>query len=631
MCPSDININTDPGMNGARLDFNVNTTDNCIATLKSTPVSGTIFPIGTTTVTSISEDASGNTTTCSFNVTVTDNEFPVINCPADIQVNNDPGMCGAVVYYNITATDNSSAAIQNSHSSGSFFPIGTTNIITTATDLSGNATACSFKVIVTDNELPLIHVPSNLTVAATGNCSAVVNFNVSASDNCSAIVQSTPASGSVFPLGTTMVTTIAIDASGNASVDSFSVKVIDDQLPVIINPLNIIVNANAGLCGAVVNYTVSTTDNCSATVSATPVSGSLFPIGYTTVRCTSVDASGNLSTSSFVVTVKDREAPIISNCPSDITITTGNNNSAAATWISPVATDNCSVTLSTNHNSGSTFQVGMTTVIYTATDPSGNRSECSFTVNVIDNQAPIFSNCPSDITVNTNGSCEEKVFWTIPTVLDNVSFSLTCKYNPGQYFPVGSTLVSYTATDQSGNKATCSFYVTVEDNESPVITNCPNDIIVLENPVTHNANVMWIPPTISDNCNYTIVCDNIPGTSFLQGTTPITYTATDISGNTAICSFNITVTALTSTNEIINSNRIAAFPNPVTTELNIKVNAESMANHYKVISMLGVEVLSGEMNGFESRINTEILKAGAYIIEITLKDGTKNYQNIIKK
>ena len=56
-----------------------------------------------------------------------------------------------------------------------------------------------------------------------------------------------------------------------------------------------------------------------------------------------------------------------------------------------------------------------------------------------------------------------------------------------------------------------------------------------------------------------------------------------------------------------------------------------MANHYKVISMLGVEVLSGEMNGFESRINTEILKAGAYIIEITLKDGTKNYQNIIKK
>ena len=632
MCPADINRTTDPGVNGARVDFNVNTTDNCTAIVNSTSASGSIFPVGTTTVTSISMDASGNSVSCSFNVTVTDDEFPVINCPADIHVNNDQGMCGAVVNFNVTATDNSSAIILNSHASGSFFPIGTTRVITTATDLSGNISTCSFDVSVIDKEFPLIHEPSNIIVPAiAGNCSAVVNFTVTASDNCSAIVQANPVSGSVFLIGTTIVKTIATDASGNISIDSFPVTVIDDQLPIINSPSNIIVNATVGLCGAFVNYSVTASDNCSATVSVNPASGSFFPVGHTTVRCTSVDASGNMSSSSFVVTVKDREVPVISNCPSNITTTTGNNSWAVVTWVSPVATDNCNVTLSTNHNPGSTFPVGTTTVIYTATDPSGNNSKCSFNVYVIDNQAPVFSNCPSDIIINTSGSCDQLVSWTAPSITDNISSLLTSNYNPGQLFPLGSTVVTYTATDPSGNNAKYSFTITVEDHENPVITNCPGDIIAFENPVTNSANVMWFAPTVTDNCNYTIVCNNIPGTSFLQGTTLITYTATDVSGNASTCSFNITVTAATSVNEINNADRFVAYPNPITSELNLKINAKSMAKHYKIISMLGVEVLSGDMNGFEARINVEVLKVGTYVLEIKLNDGTINYQNIFKK
>ncbi|MBL0102492.1 MAG: HYR domain-containing protein [Bacteroidetes bacterium] len=89
---------------GAIVSFSVTTTDNCSSSVVSTPASGSVFPIGTTTVTSVATDASGNTSTCSFDVIVTDNEDPTIACPANIAVNADAGSCGAIVsfssYYN---------------------------------------------------------------------------------------------------------------------------------------------------------------------------------------------------------------------------------------------------------------------------------------------------------------------------------------------------------------------------------------------------------------------------------------------------------------------------------------------------------------------------------------------------
>ncbi|OSZ79058.1 hypothetical protein CAP35_12650 [Chitinophagaceae bacterium IBVUCB1] len=103
-------------------------TDNCgIATFSSTHNPGNFFPVGTTPVTYTATDIHGNTSTCSFNVTVTDNENPVITAPANISVNNDAGTCGAIVVYTTpVGTDNCTGATTTQTAglpSGSTFPV----------------------------------------------------------------------------------------------------------------------------------------------------------------------------------------------------------------------------------------------------------------------------------------------------------------------------------------------------------------------------------------------------------------------------------------------------------------------------------------------------------------------------
>ena len=59
--------------------------------LVSSPPSGSTFPVGTTTVTNTATDASGNTTSCSFTVTVTDTQNPVITCPGNLVLDGGRG------------------------------------------------------------------------------------------------------------------------------------------------------------------------------------------------------------------------------------------------------------------------------------------------------------------------------------------------------------------------------------------------------------------------------------------------------------------------------------------------------------------------------------------------------------
>src|SRR6185369_4842260 len=143
-----------------------------------------------------------------------------------------------------------------------------------------------------------------------------------ATDNCSlANLVSSPASGRSFPLGVTTVTNTATDASGNISTCTFTVTVLDTQPPVIICPSNLVLAANAGRCSrSNVTFTVNATDNCSvANLVSSPASGSTFPLGVTTVTNTATDASGNTSTCTLTVTIRDYENPVIT-CPTNLVL-----------------------------------------------------------------------------------------------------------------------------------------------------------------------------------------------------------------------------------------------------------------------------------------------------------------------
>jgi hypothetical protein len=320
-CPANLSGIQATGPGGAVVNYpapTVSDPDSPAPTVTSVPASGSVFPLGTTTVTCTARDSSGNTASCSFTVTVVDTIAPAIAAPANIAGVQATGPTGAVVSYTgPTATDlvDGSRPVTCSPASGSVFPIGTTTVTCTAKDTRNNTATSTFTVTVVDTQAPTISTPANIAgVEATGPSGVVVNYPApSATDlvDGSRSVTSSPASGSVFPLGTTTVTCTAKDACGNSCSTSFTVTVVDTQAPTITTPANIAGVEATGPSGAVVNYPApSATDlvDGSRSVTSSPPSGSVFPIGTTTVTCTSSDTRGNTATGSFTVKVLEKPA-----------------------------------------------------------------------------------------------------------------------------------------------------------------------------------------------------------------------------------------------------------------------------------------------------------------------------------
>lgn len=148
--------------------------------------------------------------------------------------------------------------------------------------------------------------------------------------------------------------------------------------------------------------------------------------------------------------------------------------------------------------------------------------------------------CPPDVTIGTDaGLCSaSNVSLGTPTANDDVGIASVVNDAP-TVFPKGTTSVTWTATDTSGNAAACVQRVTVEDREAPSIS-CPADIALgcsfdLLVPVTFTASAQ-------DNCTAqpTVTCNPPSGSGLPVGETTVTCTATDEAGNTSTCSFKVT-------------------------------------------------------------------------------------------
>jgi hypothetical protein len=156
--------------------------------------------------------------------------------------------------------------------------------------------------------------------ADAGQCSkANVTWTLPAANGCTvANVTSTPVSGSTFSVGTTWVTNVITDGEGGTRICAFKVTVADTQPPTVICPGDITVARDPAQCGAFVAYSPTASDNCgSATAGGTPASGSLFPLGLTTVSCTATDAASNVSAPcTFAVRVVDftGDVPALAPC-----------------------------------------------------------------------------------------------------------------------------------------------------------------------------------------------------------------------------------------------------------------------------------------------------------------------------
>jgi hypothetical protein len=570
-CPATLEVNTDIDECNANVNFALPVaTDNCagvtVAQTSGLP-SGSSFPLGNSTLVFTATDATGNTSTCTTVVTVTDEQAPAVVCQ-DITINLNaagtasivPGDLNGGSSDNCTPTANLSlsASVLNFNCQD----LGNNNVVLTATDADGNSSSCVSTVTVVDATAPTFTCPATQTVVGCeGLVPDVVSLVTNAADNCGvATVTQDPAAG--VQVGnsagqTQQVTVTVTDGSGNTSSCVVTLNIVDNIAPSFANcPAALTASTDVDECSANVNFALPVaTDNCAgvtvAQTSGLP-SGSSFPLGNSTLVFTATDAAGNTSTCTTVVTVTDEQAPAV--VCQDITI---NLNAAGTASIVPGdlnggSSDNCTPTanlsLSASVLNFNCQDLGNNNVVLTATDADGNSSSCVSTVTVVDAIVPTFT-CPGTQTVVGCEGLVPDVVSLVTNAADNCGVA-TVTQDPAAGVQVGNSAgqtqqVTVTVTDGSGNTSSCVVTLNIVDNIAPSFVNCPAALTASTDVDECSANVNFALPVATDNCaGVTVVqTSGLPsGSSFPLGNSTLVFTATDAAGNTSTCTTVVTVT-----------------------------------------------------------------------------------------
>jgi len=637
--------------------------------------SGSEFPVGSTTNTFQATDANGNTSTCSFVVTVNDTEAPVIACPADIVVTNDAGLCGAVVSFATpTATDNCGGTLPN------------------ILFVSDNADA---------SEIPAALTAQGYTVTSVfndyvGGDNATLQGSLSAYDLIYWHASGASGYGEVHNLATITNLNAFVAAGGNVFVTGYDVIVSPTDMDLItflggtygddVNPgYNTLVGPNSltdgfsNIVGMTINAPNGDQDNVNgllpgttmvlqgssgsgaewslystgggeiAWVSSGQISGSLFP-AWTTPGSGYHEALLNFAYNSSSVTV-----------------------AVAQTDLSGLV-------------SGDVFPVGTTTIEYTATDASGNSAMCSFTVTVNDTEAPV-----ADLVTLADVTSEcEVTSLTAPTATDNCATVVTVSNDAT--FPITSDVtVTWTYDDGNGNTATQTQMVIIDDVTGPIADlatladvtatcevtsltaptatdNCSSMVTVSNDaifPITSDVTVTW---TYDDgNGNTTtqaqnVIIDAVDASVFVSaatitannsnggvtyqwvdcdnanapiaGATGISFTAT-VSGNYAVeitegnCTemSNCTVIDLSAISEI-SADVLNVYPNPASSVMNIETSIEGTVN---IFDLSGKLIYTQNAFAGKNELNVNQLATGSYTLRLTTANGTQVVRFVINR
>ncbi|XP_071506901.1 hyalin-like [Diadema antillarum] len=493
---------------------------------------------------------------------------PSLVCPNDTVISN-----GEAVHWKVpTATDGSGEVyLLSTHSIGDYFPLGNTTVSYTAVDKYGLQTTCSFLIeIIPDTAPSISNCPSNQLVGASDGATSVIAVWTPPTavdpDGGTVMVTSDFEPGASFPLGTTEVTYVFTDDAGESSQCVFRVKVektADTTPPQLVTPCpaDIIEYVLPGIDQATVTWTepsfIDVVDGTDLYTSQTHQPGTNFPTGSTQVLYVAMDKSYNPSQCSFTVIVnetQDASPPEFDNCPSNITrwVATGTTQ-ATVSWTPPNATDEYGTpVVVASVEPGSSFGLGSVAVEYTATDTVGNTAVCLFIVTVaVDDEAPVVTGCPGNIVEYVPvGVISLPVTWSSPTVTDNSGqFTTQTNLESGFVFQASLTRrndrVTMTYADNYGNSAVCTFTVSVLIDTAPVFT-CPATITRDNGAGQDYADVSWPEITVSDD--YTgqaslqiTMTHSEPLRVYYHTPVTVTYTATDVRGNTATCVFTVVV------------------------------------------------------------------------------------------
>ncbi len=428
------------------------------------------------------EDHCGNSSTCVQLIFIDDSSAPSITCPQDVTLscNDDtsPENTGTA-----TAVDNCDAnpsiTFSDVQSGGSCPEDHTITRTWVATDECGNSSTCNQIILVQDNQAPAVSCPANMTVECTASTAPANTGTASATDVCDAnpaVTFSDATIGTSCPnVYTINRTWSATDACGNVGT-CLQVINVDDTTAPVCSAMDITValggNGMVVIQGSDVDN--GSSDSCGpVTLDVTPNTFDCTNIGVNPVILTVTDCSGNTSTCSANVTINDNGG-LQASCQ-NVTIFLDANGIAMVT---PQQVDNGS---GGGCNSGNlTFDLSQTTfdcgdtgpniVTLTVTDQNGNTATCTAIITVIDNMPPSIT-CPANLTVqcqnvsnpdNTSqfGNATGDDNCGTPAITETHVLNLSaCN--------VGTILRTFTATDASGNTATCTQMVTIT-NTNPL-------------------------------------------------------------------------------------------------------------------------------------------------------------------
>jgi hypothetical protein len=509
----------------------------------------------------------------------------VLDCPDNITVTantTENSVVGAHVTFATAQPFGDCGSITTSTPSGSFFPVGTTTVSVTS---ETNGGSCSFNVIVTQAPLT-INCPANQSVTAAANdTTANVNPGTPTTNPTTGVTVTgvrsdddddpdTPPLSLTAPysIGVTFITwTVRETSTGRTATCTQSITVHAAGRPnlTISCPANQAVAAPSGQCQASVNPGTPTTNpsDSDVTVEGHRSDGAAlnapYPAGDTSITWTASDAiSGQATSCTQTITVTtdsgDTTPPTFTHVPGPVSVTTSScgqivEESQLGTAEATDTGNNCSpgtVTITrTGVPSGNFFPTGTTTITYTARDAAGNASTATQTVTVTESVNPTIT-APNDLTINTGPGATSCGVVVGDATLGTASASDNCPgvtvtragVPSGNNFPVGTTTITYTATDRSGNTATDTQTVTIVDNTAPTIT-APAAVTLYTGPgatscgvTVADLNASLGTATTSDNCPgaITVVRGGVPsGNTFPLGDTTVTYTATDAHGNSS--------------------------------------------------------------------------------------------------
>ncbi|MBL4664177.1 MAG: HYR domain-containing protein, partial [Flavobacteriaceae bacterium] len=437
------------------------------------------------------------------------------------------------------------------HDASAYYPVGTTVVTWTATDNSGNTATCTQTIVVNDTEAPEL-VCQNITIQLDANGSATItaaDVIASATDTCG--IASSTLDIDTFDcsnVGANNILVTTTDVNGNISTCTAIVTVEDNILPTIACANNIVVNNDTGVCGASVIFADAIAlDNCSiasVTQTAGLPSGSVFPLGVSTIEYTATDDSGNSVSCSFTITVEDNE-PAIAVCQ-NITVqldATGNATITAAD-IDGGSSDNCGIdSVSIDINTFDCSNVGTNNVVLTITDNNGNTSSCTAIVTVEDTIAPNVVCQNITIQLDTNGTATITAADVDGGSTDNCGIdSVSIDINTFDCSNVGANNVVLTITDSSGNTATCTAIVTVEDTTAPELV-CMDITVELGADGTVSIIPDDVINTLTDACEIGTTSVDITLFDCSDIGTPVTVQvfASDTNGNISSCSATVTV------------------------------------------------------------------------------------------